>query len=447
MPSLKNSLVSKSMYPNRFVAIAATIGVSGVFSLSARTATSVPERNDTLYVPERAVVLHGDIRNVDRDVMAVFYSREDLAPNDPDAPRFLMLDKQGKIAFGVGGQLYATASYDMDGAINSSGFATYNIAVPSNPSLRSRLGADLSHSSLFIRMVGKAKKFGMFQVYFQTNFTGDNGGYGFKLKQAYATLGHVTVGLTNSSFVDAATQAPTVDTEGPSGQIGGKNILVRYTTPVRNGFSGAFSVEMPKMSYTLSDETESLSARVPDIPAYVQYSWGAGQHLRLAAIFRDLPYRDLKTGRNCLQPGYGVKLSTITNVDRYGIVKLFGHLAYGRGIGQYVNDLGGNGFDLVYDNAAGRMTAPETMAWTAGLSVNPTARLQFTGAFSRAEVYNLGYLGDDTYHYGQYLDVNAFYSFDSNLRIGAEYLHGWRTDYSGLTGHANRLDVLLQYSF
>lgn len=414
-------------------------------TISARA--DVSENNDTLYVPERAVILHGNTENIDRDVMAVFYTREDMSPNDPDAPRFLFLDRKGKIAFGIGGQVKATASYDMRGAIENTGFDTYDIFVPSNPAERSRLGADVSHSSLFLKLVGNTQKFGMFQVYLQTNFTGDNGGYGFKLKQAYATLGHLTVGLTNSSFVDAATQAPTIDCEGPSGQVSSKNVLFRYTTPVRNGFSGAISVELPQTTYTLTDQTEKLSARVPDIPAYVQYSWAQGQHLRLAAIFRDMAYRDLKTSQNCLEPGYGVKLSAITNIDTYGIAQFFGHIAYGKGIGKYVNDLSGNGFDLVYSKTAGRMIAPEMMAWTAGLIFNPTSRLQFTGAFSRAQVYNLDYMSGDTYQYGQYVDVNGFYSIDANFKIGAEYLHGWRHDYNGETGNANRLEVLVQYSF
>lgn len=427
------------------------VGLAAAFVLACCAigyGADVPEMdNDTLYVPERAVILHGNPRVIDRDVMAVYYSREDLAPNDPDAPRFLLLDKQGKVAFGIGGQLYATGSYDFAGSVDDSGFATYDISVPRDPAHSSRLGGDLSHSSLFMKLVGKTTRFGMFQVYFQAGFTGDTGGYGFKLKQAYVSVGHVTVGLTNSTFVDPSTQAPGIDPEGPSGQISSKNVLFRYTTPSRKGFSGALSLEIPRPTYTLSPTTEALSVRVPDIPAYVQYSWAPGQHLRLSGIFRDLAYRDLKTGKNMLRPGYGVMLSTITDVDRLGIVQLFGHAAYGRGIGQYVNDLGGNGYDLVYDAKAGSLEAPEMMGWTVGLIVNATSRLQFTGAFSRSEVFGLEHLGADSYHYGQYLDVNSFYDFDANFRIGAEYLHGWRHDYNDETGNANRFNILVQYSF
>lgn len=402
---------------------------------------------DTVFIPERAVMLHGDQKTADKDVMAVFYSRENLAFNDPDAPRFLFLDREGKVVFGIGGQLYATGSYDFKGAVDGPGFETFDISVPDNPANRSRLGADLSHSSLFIRLVGKSTKLGMYEVYFQSNFTGNDGGYGFLLEQAYATLNHLTLGLTNSTFVDPGSQAPTIDVQGPSGQIAGKNVLFRYKTSVRKGFSGALSVELPKYTYTLSEGTERLSPRVPDVPAYVQYSWKTGQHIRLSGIFRDLGYRDLKTGKNILKPGYGIQLSAISDVDQYGIVQFFGHMAFGRGIGQYVNDLSGNGYDLVYDSRSGTMTAPEMMGWTAGLYVNATKKLMFTGSFSRSQVYRMRHLGDDSYRYGQYVDVNGFFNIDPNFRVGAEYLHGWRKDYSGQTGQANRLNVLLQYSF
>lgn len=425
-----------------FLATLAVMGGLPVFAAEAPAQAA-----DTVFIPERAVILHGDAAKADKDVIEIFYSRENLAFNDPAAPRFLLLDREGKIAFGIGGQLYATASYDIHGAIDSPNFTTYNIDVPANPANRSRFGADLSHSSLFMKLVGKSSSLGTYQVYFQANFTGNNGGYGFKLKQAYVSLGNFTAGLTHSTFVDPATQAPTIDTEGPSGQIADKNILFRYTTPVRKGFSGALSIELPQTSYTLGQYTESLTARVPDIPAYVQYSWASGQHVRLSGIFRDMAYRDLKTGKNHLTPGWGAQLSTIANIDKGGVLQFFGHVAYGQGIGQYVNDLGGNGYDLVYDHEKGKLVAPRMIGWAAGVYVNVNPKLFFSGAFSRAEVFELKHLGPDSYHYGQYMDVNGFYNVDANFRVGAEYLRGWRKNYSGETGKANRINLLLQYSF
>ena len=52
-----------------------------------------------------------------------------------------------------------------------------------------------------------------------------------------------------------------------------------------------------------------------------------------------------------------------------------------------------------------------------------------------------------TYRYGQYIAVNAYYTLIGDLRLGLEYLHGTRKDISGLSGHANRIAGMLQYSF
>ncbi|SCV10657.1 hypothetical protein BACOV975_04451 [Bacteroides ovatus V975] len=43
--------------------------------------------------------------------------------------------------------------------------------------------------------------------------------------------------------------------------------------------------------------------------------------------------------------------------------------------------------------------------------------------------------------------ANAFWNVSSNLQVGVEYLRGWRTDFSSATRHANRLNMLVQYSF
>lgn len=406
-------------------------------------------------IPQRAVILHGNAATADSSVLAVFYSREGLDFSDADAPRFLMLDRKGKVAFGIGGSLYALASYDFGGAVDDYNFMPYEIDVPNNPAHRQRFGADARNSSLTAKLVGKTSKYGLFTVFFQAKFTGDNGKYGFSLKQAYASVGHVTAGITNSTFIDNAVQAPTVDPQGACGQVTQKNMLFRYVTSKYKGFSGAISVEVPKASYTQNKYmhdgeevagTEAISQRVPDIPVYVQYGWGNGSHVRLSAIFRDLCYRDLVTAKNRFAPGWGVKGSFIFDIA--GIVQPFGHFSYGKGISQYINDLSGAGFDLVPDaDNYGKLKPAESMTWTGGFYLHFTPKLFATASVSRSQLFNCGNMGPDTYRFGMYECANIFYDVDDNLRLGAEYLHGTRNDYDGQHGKSNRLEVLLQYSF
>lgn len=405
-------------------------------------------------IPSRAVILYGDPAKADSSVLAVYYSREYLDFNDPDAPRFMLLDREGKIVFGIGGSLYAVGSYDFKGSVDDHSFVPYEIAVPSSPELRQRLGGDLRNSSITANLAGKMPCVGTFKVYFQLKFTGDNGKYGVRLKQAYAQLGHFTLGLTASTFVDGAAQAPTIDPQGACGQIDDKQVLVRYTTPSWHGFTAATGLEIPDVSITqgtravhgeVTDVTKSIPQRVPVIPAYIQYSWKPGSHVRFAALFRDLCYRDLVSGQNRFSAGYGVKASFIF---REGMFEPFGHFSYGKGISSFAADIADNGYDLVpVPGEPGRLHTIPSMTWTGGLYLHFTPKFFATASASRCQVFDCGHLGGDSYRYGMYYCANAFYNITDDLRLGMEYLHGKRADYDGQSGTANRINLLCQFSF
>lgn len=163
-------------------------------------------------IPERAIILSGDATHPNHvNNIAELYSRENMAFNDPAAPRFLFLDKKGKVALGIGGSLKATAMYDFNGAIDNNEFVTNQIPVPFNPAQSERFGATAAYSSIFLKMVATETPVGRVVVYIQTEFSGDDGNYGLTLKQAYATVGHLTLGKARSTFSDAPAMAPTVD--------------------------------------------------------------------------------------------------------------------------------------------------------------------------------------------------------------------------------------------
>ena len=240
--------------------------------------------------------------------------------------------------------------------------------------------------------------------------------------------------------------APTVDDQGPSGQVSAKNMLIKYTSPSWSGFSFAASVEVPEASYTTGNTSKSIAQRFPDIPAYAQYSWDKGDsHIRLSGIMRQLSYRNLESSKNHFATGWGVQLSTIAGITPD--FKFFGHYTYGKGIATYINDLDGLGYDLIPDGASGNLKAPAMAGWTAGLQYNFTPRLFATASYSRAQLYDTAGMAADTYRYAQYMVANVFYNLWGDLRIGAEYIHGTHKDISGLSGKANRLEAMLQYSF
>lgn len=396
-------------------------------------------------VPTRAIIVAGDKSHPDhRSNIALMYSRENLAFEDPAAPRFLFLDKKGEVALGIGGYLKAVGEYDVDGAVDNNDFCTNMIPVPLNPAQRQRFGATAAHSTIFLKMVTRPTKVGRVIVYMQTNFTGPS--YGLRLKQAYVTVGHVTLGKARSTFADGPAMAPTVDDQGPSGQVSAKNLLVQYVSPSWSGFSFAASAEVPDVSFTAGTQASSIAQRFPDIPAYIQYAWDkGGSHIRLSGIMRQLSYRNLETQTNHFVTGYGVQLSAITFFTPD--FNFFGHYTYGKGIASYVNDLADLGYDLVPASAAGKLKAPGVAGWTAGLQYNFSSKLFATASYSRAQLYDTAGMGADTYRYAQYIAANVFYNLWGDLRVGVEYLHGTRKNISGVSGKANRLEAMLQYSF
>ena len=404
---------------------------------------------DTLYIPERSVVVTGDKNNPsNHDLVAVLYNTEELHFNDPRAPRFLFLDREGKVALGIGGYIKGTMQYDFDGAIDDgASFTTYDIPVPFDPAQRNQYYANANHSTIFLQMVGKTSCFGYFQAYLQTNFTGaGDSGYGLKLKQAYLSLGYVTAGLARSTFADGAAGVPTIDDEGPSGQVDAKNVLLQYKPKLTKNITAAISVEMPQADYTVTDGVcRSIKQRVPDIPVFVQYAWGKGSHVRLSGLLRNLSYRDLVSQKNRFATGWAVQLSGL--VDFAPGMTFFYQGAYGKGYAHYVNDLSDAGVDLIPDGTTGRMKTPATLALVGGLKYQPTSKLFVSASYSQSRLYDQGGMGPEAYRYGQYVVANAFYNIIPELRIGLEYLHGTRTDINHDSGHANRLTGMLQFSF
>ncbi len=426
---------------------ASILAFATIIPTMCANAQNTDNPSDSIYVPVRAIVLSGD-RQKASDLVGILYDKSELHFSDPNSPRFLFLDREGKVAFGIGGYFKGTVQYDFDGAIDDgASFTTYDIPVPMNPGQRNQFYGNANHSTLLLQLVGRSSRFGYYQMYIQTNFSGNgNTGYGLKLKQAYVKVGNVTAGLTNSVMIDGAAGTPTIDDEGPSGELGNKTVLVKYTPRFNANFSGGIGVEYPHADYTTDASVEHINQRVPDIPLYVQYQWGGGKsHVRLSGLVRNLSYRDLIADRNRFKTGWAAQLSGMINFIPE--LTFYYQGAYGRGYAALFNDLSGQGFDLVHSSAPGKMAAPRTANFEVGMRCDINTKLFVAGSYSQARLYGLGYLGEDTYRYGQYVSVSGFFDIIPDVRIGLEYLHGTRTDYSGDSGHANRITGLLQYSF
>ena len=94
---------------------------------------------------------------------------------DPRAARFLFMDKEGKVALGIGGYVKGTMSVDMDGISDNLDFVTYDIPAPSQADMRNQFQMDASTSRIFLKLVGSNTSAGDFTVYLESDFRGKNG--------------------------------------------------------------------------------------------------------------------------------------------------------------------------------------------------------------------------------------------------------------------------------
>lgn len=393
------------------------------------------------------------------EIIEAFKETESKHFSDPKAPRFLLYDQKRKVAFAIGGNVRLRAAYDMDGSPTSKdAFIPYTIPTGSNSFDRSKFDMSVAHSTLFFKLLGDNDKLGQYQVYVSGIFGTDNT---FKLQDAYIQMLGFTIGRTWSTFNDLAAVPPTIDWQGPNGAAEMRTEQIRYTRNITDQLSFGVAAELSQTTGRYGQPIEDLkqSQRVPDVPAYLQYAFGAnnGSHVRLAGVWRNMNYeREFTNAEGAIidrktkfATGYGVQLSSKVNINP--MFTMYAQMNYGNGIAQYINDLSGNGLSLVGDKKdEGKMKAPEAMGWFVQGQVNFTPNLYATAGYSQARVMSKRDkldLQDTDYRYGQYIVTNVFYNLTSDLQLGLEYLHGDRVNFNKDKGHANRVQALVQFNF
>lgn len=383
------------------------------------------------------------------------YSRfAEIAPaafNVPSAPRFAFVGKDRKFYLGIGGTIKGTASYDFGDPIdNANEFTTSAINMhptKGNDGLVQFSGQQSGLFANFIALPGNKNQVG---VYIQGNFLGE--GYGFQLQYAYAKWRGFTVGYDFSLFTDAAAAPPTIDYEGPNALTAIPNAVVDYRHAFNDRWSMGIGAELPQASYTNSATTYTVNQRIPDIPAYIQMSWGGGQSwLRLSGILRNMAYRNTVADKNENVVGWGIKMSGSASLAP-GLTAYY-QGAYGKGLSSYFQDINGAGLDLVPENGvAGKLVATKVWGGYTGLQYNFSPKAYMSATYSHVRNYADRYtegseLWGNQYKYAQYAVGNVFYNVNSVVTVGLEYIWGRRVDQSGLSHHDNRIQAMLQVNF
>ena len=316
--------------------------------------------------------------------------------------------------------------------------------------------------------------FGELKTFLEGDFTNPNGlnntgslrvnsnSYGFRLRQAYGTLGPFLAGQTLSLFRDGAAEAETLDFGGAQATGVTRQPQVRYTFDFGNGLTWAVAAENNQTQIFNLDTGATKTTfgagqadKIPDFTTAVVYNapWG---HLNLHGVVRDiywhngLPSGTFDASSNS-RVGWAVSFSGNYNVP-IGKDSIAWEAAYGKGAGRYVNSDGPPTPDA-FVTPTGSMhnitswlgSVNYTHFWTDQLRTNIAGSYwrQYNGFATNSSNGSAGLLFRDTYN----AFANLIWSPVPQTNFGVEFNREWGKLQDGATGAITRVQLSAQFKF
>lgn len=394
-------------------------------------------------------------------------------PNIKDVPRFTLVGKDGKFYLGMGANVKLVGDFDWGNPIsNPNCFTTSAIPMGTPEGNRGQTLFSIGQSNLywnFVAFPGSKNQLGLF---FDINFLGTTSHPEIAIHHAYLKYRGFTAGYIVSTFTDLKADPLAIDFAGPNAITFVRHPNIYYTARFGNDkmWSAQLGLDMPLAensdfsfdnrvidnrvnkdkngTFTHTKYTEFIHQRMPDIPLFVQRDWADHNGwFRLSAIFRDLQYRDLVDSKNKGEFGWGIKASGSTPI--IGGLSFTWQGVYGKGVASYIQDLTGEGLDLVpVKNENGKLETIKTWGAYGTLQYNFGKCAVWNATYSQVRAYadNFGSDWSGMYKYGQYVTSNLIFNVSSFAQVGVEYLWGRRVNYSGEQAHDNRIMLMLNVS-
>jgi cell division protein FtsB len=294
---------------------------------------------------------------------------------------------------------------------------------------------------------------GPFKTWFEFDFFGTGSEAGqttFNLRHAWAEVGGLGFGQTNSNFMDISIFPNVVDWWGPSGMVFNRNPQVRYTWHRDNGEiavalekqngsfnSGIFGDISPGFGEAATDRTA-----YPDFTAHwrSEHDWG---HYQIAGVARKLEFETRGTTGNKPKDddfGWGLNLTGVFNVFARDQLKL--GLVHGEGIASFMND---GGVNLAPDNFKAK--AVEVTGATVYYDRYWSDRWSSSIGYSINDTDPLDQMAPYEFQTGQYASTNLLYTPYPALLIGSEFLWGNLEDVAGNDRDDYRVQFTLKHKF
>lgn len=404
-----------------------------------------------------------------------------VEPKSNPVPKFTIKSTNNKFMLSIGGMINPIMGYDIGNNLYNtdagSSFVVGDIPVPALTGHKGDFFINALNGNLDFTVVGFGGTKDQITGYVKIAANGNT--KPIILKRAYIKWRHVQAGLMTSMAVDGlAAQPNLIDPQGPNGELNTASYQIGYVSPSYNGFGFGAAVEMPTfessngvyrghdykswVGHKIDADVDQL---VPDIPLYIQYQPSEQNRVRFTAILRNFQYQNMLDRRRENLFAWGTMLSG--NFSFYKPLTFNFQAVYGKGIGNYIQDLQGRPLSFTpVDHKPGKMEANPMMGLVFGASYNATSKLQFNAVGSYCRIWNVepyamdgdGMVADangmnvyaagaNNYKSGVYVAANCFYNFNSYLSLGVEYLYGRHYTYGCGAANDSRVQTQLCFTF
>ncbi len=411
-----------------------------------------------------------EIKRTDAETKEILKRHRPIENKAIPAPSFVVKTRDNKFMMTIGGSINLVMGYDIGNNLYKQpgagiSFVTGAIPVPAVKGHKGDFYINPFNSAVDMQIVGLANTKNEISAYVKLGTDGND--MKLMLLRAYMTWRNFTLGQKLTLWQDCyACQPPTIDPEGPSGCVSNVSYEISYTSPSYKGFRYAVGLDMPsyyasngiyrghdfpKFDGTQVADYSDAEQLIPDVPAWVEYSFSQWNRIRISGILRNFAYRDNVAGKTRHMASWGAMLSG--NLSPSNAFIFYYQLAYGHGIGNYLQDIAGKPISFIpKDDEPGRMKASPMMGLNVGCTVNATSKLQFNAMFSESRIWGVGEYCNalpegQNYKYALYGAVNCFYNITPYLQWGIEYLWGHRQTWNIGGANDSRIQTQLQFTF
>jgi hypothetical protein len=282
----------------------------------------------------------------------------------------------------------------------------------------------------------------------------DAGETTFRLRHAYAELGHFGAGQTWSLFMDPDVFPNTIDYWGPVGMAFFRNPQIRWTPIDREGISLAVAIESPSSALDQGKiDTEDVSdfgdgfsdwSQYPDFTTHVRgdFDWG---HVQLAALVRVLGF---EIRSNDGEDPDGQEIGAAGNLsgsfNLFENDKILWQVVGGQGFAGYMND---GGTDVAPNDDIDGAEAVKGIGWLLYYNRQWSERWTSSIGFSEHRQFTTQGQSDDAFEVGQYGNVNLLFHPTSGMYVGPEFIWGRRENRDGADGTDSRVQLSFHFDF